>query len=39
MDIHNSVVDIRDLKNEFMTAVMYTRYSITAVHNLKAWYP
>ena len=31
MDIHNSVMDIRDLK--------YKYHSITAVHNSKLLYP
>ena len=39
MDIHHSVMDIRDLKYKYLTTVMYIRHSITTVHNSKLLYP
>ena len=39
MDIHHSVMDIRDLKYEYLTAILYIHHSIMAVHNSKLWYP
>ena len=39
MDIHNSVMDIRDLKYKYLTAILYIHHSIMAVHNSKLWYP
>ena len=36
---HHSVMDIRDWKYKYLTAVMCIYHSITTVHNSKLWYP
>ena len=38
MDVHHSVMDIRDLEYKYLMAVMYIHHSITAVHNSKLLY-
>ena len=39
MDIHHSVMDIRDLKYKYLATVMYIYHSFTAVHDSKLLYP
>ena len=39
MDIHNSVMEIRDLRYKYLTAIMYFHHLIMAAHNAKLWYP
>ena len=37
MDIHNSVMEIRDLRYKYLTAIIYIHHWIMAAHNAKLY--